>query len=72
MKNRTLGPRKNGKFFCRHAWEVDEPVGPDWDINIGVKIFCLCTKCGRRSRISNFRIAEIPDKLINPRIAYRP
>lgn len=73
MKNRILeSEKKNGKFFCWHKWEVDEPVGPDWDITLGLKILCRCTKCGRRSRVYSMYIEEVPDHLVQANIVYRP
>lgn len=72
MKNRmpTRRRKKNGKFFCRHHWEVIEEVGPDWDIIHGVKVVCRCSKCGKVQGRPNYSIKEIPDEMINRSIQY--
>lgn len=42
---------KNGKFFCWHNWKVCGEVGPDWDITVGSRIPCCCTKCGKYKEV---------------------
>lgn len=71
MKNRTKEPaKKNGRFWCFHKWAVAEEVGPDWDLRVGVKVSCMCTRCEKVRRIPNSFINEVPDHLINPAIRY--
>ncbi len=71
MKNRTHElPYKNGKFFCRHKWEVDEDVGPNWDVALLAKISCKCEKCGKVKRRRSSLIAEVPDHRIKRDIIY--
>ncbi len=70
-KNRMLEPcEKNGKFFCRHAWEVCGKVGRYWDLTLGVVVPARCTKCGKRKEVSNIRIDEVPDHFVDASIVY--
>lgn len=85
MKNRVLQARQTRKatplkerilvlfyqLFCDHEWEVVEPVGPDWDISVGVRIRCRCRLCMKKAEVQNWKIKEVPDELINDRIIYR-
>jgi hypothetical protein len=70
MKNRLHIPHKNGKFFCRHEWEVVENVGYNWDIHMGIRILCECKKCGKLKNRSNYLIKEVPDSKIKSNIFY--
>jgi len=71
MKNRTHElPYKNGKFFCWHKWEVDEDVGPLWDLATFVKIRCKCEKCGKVKYRRTGLINEVPDHKVKSDITY--
>lgn len=79
MKNRTWDRRSLSEwwsdfweqFWCCHDWEVDEMVGPNWDISVGIKIRCKCKNCGKMCRRPNFKVEEVPDEKIDEGIRYR-
>lgn len=70
MKNRMHTKEKNGKFWCRHKWEVAEKVGRNWDVVVDLKILCRCKNCEKTKRRLNYLIDEVPDKFISDCIQY--